>query len=237
MKPGGVAVIGLGSMGSGMARALIRAGLAVRGYDIAGPARDRLAADGGAVADSPAGAAAGAGIVVTAVVNAAQTEAALLGPDGALSTASPGAVVISTATMAPQDCERIAAAVAARGFHYVDAPISGGSARAEAGTLTVMAAGSAAALAAARPALDAMAETVHVLGDRPGIGAAFKMVNQHLAGIHIAAACEAITFAARLGLDLPQVYRVITGAAGNSWMFENRIPHVLDGDYQPRSAV
>jgi 3-hydroxyisobutyrate dehydrogenase len=82
-----------------------------------------------------------------------------------------------------------------------------------------------------------MAGTVHRLGDEPGLGASYKMINQLLAGVHIAAACEAMTFAAKLGLDLPTLYKVITGSAGNSWMFENRGPHILDGDYAPRSAV
>ena len=109
--------------------------------------------------------------------------------------------------------------------------------KAAAGQLTVMASGTAEAFAAARPALDCMAATVYELGDKAGIGASFKMVNQLLAGVHIAAACEAMTFAARLGLDLPTVYKVITASAGNSWMFENRVPHILDGDYSPRSAV
>jgi putative dehydrogenase len=82
-----------------------------------------------------------------------------------------------------------------------------------------------------------MAGTVYELGNEAGIGASFKMVNQLLAGVHIAAACEAMTFAAKLGLDLPTVYKVITASAGNSWMFENRVPHILDGDYSPKSAV
>jgi len=85
--------------------------------------------------------------------------------------------------------------------------------------------------------LGVIAGKVYELGDAAGIGASFKMVNQLLAGVHIAAACEAVTFAARLGLDLPKVYEVITASAGNSWMFENRVPHILDGDYSPRSAV
>jgi putative dehydrogenase len=85
--------------------------------------------------------------------------------------------------------------------------------------------------------LNAMAAKLYELGDEPGTGAAFKMINQLLAGVHIAAACEAIAFAARQGLDIGKVYEVITASAGNSWMFENRIPHVLDNDYTPRSAV
>ncbi|MGH6717035.1 MAG: NAD-binding protein, partial [Bradyrhizobium sp.] len=123
------------------------------------------------------------------------------------------------------------------GRSYLDAPISGGAQRAAQGELTILASGGPAAFAKARPALDAMAAKLYELGDAPGQGAAFKMVNQLLAGVHIAAASEAIAFAARQGLDLRKVYEVITASAGNSWMFENRMPHVLDGDYSPRSAV
>ena len=82
-----------------------------------------------------------------------------------------------------------------------------------------------------------MAAKLYELGDAAGQGAAFKMINQLLAGVHIAAASEAIAFAANQGLDIRKVYEVITASAGNSWMFENRVPHVLDGDYTPRSAV
>jgi 3-hydroxyisobutyrate dehydrogenase len=139
--------------------------------------------------------------------------------------------------MSPKDAEALAAEVEARGLLYLDAPISGGAVRAAEGALTVLASGSDAAFAKAEPALDAMAAKLYRLGDKPGIAAAFKMVNQLLAGVHIAAASEAIVFAKRLGLDITKVYEVITGSAGNSWMFENRVPHVLEGDYTPRSAV
>ena len=105
------------------------------------------------------------------------------------------------------------------------------------GELTILASGSAAAFAKARPALDAMAAKLYELGDAAGQGAAFKMINQLLAGVHIAAASEAITFAAKQGLDIRKVYEVITASAGNSWMFENRVPHILEGDYSPRSAI
>jgi 3-hydroxyisobutyrate dehydrogenase len=125
----------------------------------------------------------------------------------------------------------------ADGRHYLDAPMSGGAKRAADGSLTVMASGSAAAFERAAPVLDAIAGKVYRLGDTAGQGAAFKMVNQLLAGVHIAAASEAIAFAASEGLDLARVYEVITASAGNSWMFENRVPHVLDGDYTPHSAV
>lgn len=230
------AVIGLGSMGFGMAQSLARKGFDVAGADLNPEAVQRFTAHG-RTAPSPAAAAKDAEIAVTVVVNAAQTRAVLFGPDGAAAGMAPGSVIISSATMSPKDAEALAAEAEGRGLLYLDAPISGGAVRAAEGALTVLASGNEAAFAKAQPALDAMAAKVYRLGDKPGIGAAFKMVNQLLAGVHIAAASEAIVFAKRLGLDIASVYEVITGSAGNSWMFENRVPHVLDGDYTPRSAV
>jgi 3-hydroxyisobutyrate dehydrogenase len=230
------AVVGLGSMGFGIACSLTKAGFAVAGADVNADAVQRFAAHGRGAA-TPAAAAAGAEICVVVVVNAAQTRAVLFGLEGAAAALAPGAVVVSCATMSPRDAEEIARETEAHGLLYLDAPISGGATRAAEGALTVLASGSEAAFVKAQPALDAMAAKLYRLGDKPGIGAAFKMVNQLLAGVHIAAACEAVVFARRLGLDLDKVYEVITAAAGNSWMFENRVPHILHGDYAPRSAV
>ena len=231
------AVIGLGSMGFGMAQSLRRAGFDVAGTDVNPDAVARFVAEGGRGAANPAEAAADASVVVCVVVNAAQTEAVLFGPGGVAAAMPEGAVFVSSATMDPAVARRLAAGLEATGRHYLDAPISGGAARAAKGELTVMASGTPAAFAAARGALDAMAATVHELGDAAGIGASFKMINQLLAGVHIAAAGEAVALAAKLGLDLDKVYEVITGSAGNSWMFENRVPHILAGDYRPLSAI
>ena len=224
-------------MGLGMAQSMIRNGLDVAGADLNAAAVQRLSESGGHGFASAVEAARGADILVTVVVNAAQTDAVLFGDKGAAAVMAKGGVIISSATMSPDDARKIAAKAEALGLHYLDAPISGGAVKAAAGQLTIMASGTADAFAAARPALDAIAATVYELGDKAGIGASFKMVNQLLAGVHIAAACEAMTFAAKLGLDLPTVYKVITASAGNSWMFENRVPHILEGDYSPRSAV
>ena len=232
-----VAIIGLGSMGMGMARSLMRKGHAVRGYDVTSTAASMLAAEGGISGTSPADAATSADIVVVVVVNAAQTEDVLFGASGVVSAMAPGSVIISCATMAPAAARAMAARCAEKDILYLDAPMSGGAARAGSGELTFMASGTPEAFAAARPALDAMAGKVYELGDEAGIGASFKIVNQLLAGVHIAAACEAITFASKLGLDIAKVYEVITASAGNSWMFENRVPHILEGDYAPKSAV
>jgi 3-hydroxyisobutyrate dehydrogenase len=236
-EPRRAAVIGLGSMGLGMARSLMRAGFEVIGCDVSAAALQRFREDGGEVARTPALAAEGADVVVSVVVNAAQTEAVLFGAEGAGETLGQGAVFASSATMDPQAARRLAATLELTGRLYLDAPISGGAVRAARGELTVMASGSPAAFAAADAALQAMAAKVYRLGDEAGQGAAFKMINQLLAGVHIAAACEAIAFAAKQGLDLDRVYEVITASAGNSRMFENRVPHILAGDYSPASAI
>ena len=230
-------VIGLGSMGMGIAGSLLRAGFRVSGCDLSADATARFSALGGQVAANPAAAATGADVVLCVVVNAAQTEAVLFGPSGAAAQMAPGGVILSCATMAPDAARDFDTRAQALGLLYLDAPISGGAARAASGEMTVMASGTPAAFAKARPVLNAIAAKVYELGDSAGTGAAFKIVNQLLAGVHIAAACEAMTFAAAMGLDLPRVYEVITASAGNSWMFENRVPHILDGDYAPRSAV
>ncbi|GGD33219.1 L-threonate dehydrogenase [Aureimonas glaciei] len=236
-SPQKFAVIGLGSMGLGMALSLLRAGHEVTGYDVSAAATEAFVADGGATAGSAADAAGNADAVLSVVVNAAQTEALLFGPNGIAEVMPEGAVFLSSATMDPDVARRLAARLEAMGRLYLDAPISGGPLRSAKGELTVMASGSPAAFERARPCLDAIALKVYELGDAAGAGAAFKMINQLLAGVHIAAACEAVAFAARQGLDLGKVYEVITASAGNSWMFGDRVPHILDGDYRPKSAV
>ena len=232
-----VCVIGLGSMGMGMASTLLRGGFDVVGFDVSAEAMARFAALGGRIGPSPAAAAAAVDVVLCVVVNAAQTATVLFGTDGAVAAMAKAGTVLSCATMAPAAARDFATRAQALGRHYVDAPISGGAVRAAAGELTIMASGEAAGFAVAQPVLDCIAGKLYRLGDKAGIGAAFKIVNQHLAGVHIAAACEAITFAKAMDLDIVKVYEVITGSAGNSWMFENRVPHILEGDYAPRSAV
>lgn len=233
-----MAVIGLGSMGYGMAVSLRRKGFAVSAYDVRPDVSAKFAAEhGGRAAASACDAAKDVDVVVIVVVNADQTEAVLLGKDGVADVMTKGALVMSCATMAPERARALAVAAGAKGLLYVDSPISGGAQRAAEGALTVLASGAPDAMAKAEPALAAMAANIYRLGDEPGVGSSFKMVNQLLAGVHIAAASEALVFAKKLGLDIAKVYEVITASAGNSWMFENRMPHVLDGDYTPRSAV
>ncbi|PWS38987.1 3-hydroxyisobutyrate dehydrogenase [Falsiroseomonas bella] len=232
-----VAVIGLGAMGMGAAKSCLRAGLATTGCDLRDSARADFVAAGGAACASPAEIPQGTEAVLLLVVNAAQTEAALFGEAGCAGRMAPGGVVISSATMSPDDARRLAAAAEARGLLYLDAPVSGGAAKAASGEMTVMASGSAAAFERAQPVLDAVASKVWRLGDTPGIGATVKVVHQLLAGVHIAVAAEAMALGIRAGADPRQLYDVVTSAAGNSWMFENRMARVLEGDDAPRSAV
>lgn len=232
-----VCVIGLGSMGLGIAGSLLRSGFGVTGCDVAPTACAAFVALGGTLAAGPAAAAKDCDVVISVVVNATQTEAVLFGDAGAATALAPDAVIVSCATMSPDAARDFAARAQGLNLGYLDAPISGGAVRAAAGEMTIMASGALATFERARPVLNCIAAKVYELGDEAGIGAAFKIVNQLLAGVHIAAACEAITFARAMGLDIERVYEVITASAGNSWMFENRVPHILDGDYAPRSAV
>jgi 3-hydroxyisobutyrate dehydrogenase len=196
-----------------------------------------LAAAGGEPATSPADAARGAEVVIVMVVDAGQAETVLLGPQGAVAAMAPGGVVVLSATVPAAAARALAEKVAAAGRLFLDAPVSGGTVGAESGGLTFIASGPPAAFAKAEVALAAMAGKVHRLGDAPGLGSTVKAVNQLLAGVHIAAAAEAMAFGVRAGADPRTLFEVISSSAGNSWIFGNRVPHMLDGDYTPRSAV
>lgn len=231
------AVIGLGSMGLGAALSLARAGIEVRGADVNHAPLAELAAAGGIAAGSLAEAVTGADAVFVFVVNAAQTRAVLFEDGGAVAAAAPGTVFVLCPTMQPDDMVEIAGQLAQAGMLAIDAPVSGGAAKARDGALGIMASGPAEAFERIAPALDAVAARVFRLGEAPGAGSRMKLINQHLAGIHIASMAEAMVLAAKSGLDLGTVQEVITECAGSSWMFQNRGPQVVSGDYTPFSAV
>lgn len=232
-----IGFVGLGSMGLPMARQLLAKGLGVRGFDVAQAALDAFAAAGGEPVAGPNAAADGAGLLILVVATAEQAEAALFGPDGGAALLGEGGVVMLHSTVPPPYTQGLGKRLAEMGLELLDAPISGGRIAAEAGTLTIMASGSEAAFAKAAPALDAMAKTVYRLGAEPGIGSTVKMINQHLAGVHIAAAAEAMALGTACGADPQTLFEVISNSAGNSWMFTNRVPHILARDFSPLSAV
>ena len=230
-------VIGLGSMGMGAAVSALRSGVPTGGLDTRAEARESFTAAGGRATDSLAELGAQCDVVIVLVVNATQTEEVLFGAHGLAHTLKPGSVVVASATVDPALPPQWEARLAQRGVHLIDGPVSGGAKKAAEGQMTIMASGRPEAFDAAGKLLDAVAGKVYRLGDRAGVGSTVKMVNQHLAGVHIAAACEAMALGMRAGADAHQLYEVICNSAGMSWMFANRVPHILEGDYRPLSAV
>ena len=236
-----VGVIGLGAMGMGMAQSLRRAGHQVHVFDVRSEVAQKFAAEGGVACNSLADIAAASDVLVSVVVNAAQTESVLFG-DGSASSAcvkhlKPGSVFVMCSTVDPAFSVGLEKTLNDQGLHYIDAPISGGAAKAASGQMTMMTAGTPAAYEKAEVFLNAMAAKVYKLGDSAGAGSKVKIINQLLAGVHIAAAAEAMALGLREGVDPEALYEVITHSAGNSWMFENRMAHVLAADYTPLSAV
>lgn len=231
------AVIGLGSMGWGAAVSLLRAGLPTVGVDLRSEVLTRFEDAGGTTATSPSEAVKNADIAFIFVVNAAQCETVLFGEHGAIAAARPNTIFALCATMPPSDAARLCKRISEAGMCALDLPVSGGSAKALSGEMTLMAAGAPADFDRAAPALDAISAKIFRLGDTPGMGSQVKMINQLLAGVHIAATAEAMTLGAAAGIDLKTLLDVISACAGTSWMFENRGPHIVEGDYTPHSAV
>lgn len=236
-----VGVIGLGAMGMGMAQSLRRAGHVVNVFDVRAEVAQKFAAEGGVACASLADIAKASDILVSVVVNAAQTESVLMGDgnmaSGCIDHLKPGSVFVMCSTVDPAFSVGLEKTLNAKGLLYIDAPISGGAAKAASGQMTMMTAGTPEAYAKAEPFLNAMAAKVYKLGDSAGAGSKVKIINQLLAGVHIAAAAEAMALGLREGVDPDALYEVITHSAGNSWMFENRMAHVLAADYTPLSAV
>lgn len=236
-KRGSVGVIGLGSMGMGVARTLIAKGFDAHAFDVRAGALKAFEKAGGTAHKNPASLAAQCDVVIVLVVNADQTSSVLFGKDGAVTSLRKGSVVIASATVAPEFAIDLGERLSARGVLMIDAPVSGGAARAAKGELSIMASGESAAFRKAAKVLKAIAAKVYRLGDTAGMGSKVKMINQLLAGVHIASACEAIALGIRTGADPKVLYEVISNSAGSSWMFQNRVPHILNGDYTPLSAI
>ncbi len=236
-----VGVIGLGAMGMGMAQSLRRAGHLVNVFDVRIEVAHKFAAKGGVACSSLEEIAKNSDVLVSVVVNAAQTESVLFGDGSAHSACAhhlkSGSVFVMCSTVDPAFSVGLEKKLNDKGLLYIDAPISGGAAKAAAGQMTMMTAGSPAAYEKAEVFLNAMAGKVYKLGGSAGAGSKVKIINQLLAGVHIAAAAEAMALGLREGVDAEALYEVITHSAGNSWMFENRMAHVLAADYTPLSAV
>lgn len=236
-KTQSVAVIGLGSMGMGAAKSCINAGLDVYGIDLNDNALTQLKEDGAkAISHDCSDFAEILDAVLLLVVNAQQAKTILFNNKLA-EKLKPGPAVMVSATISAEDAKFIETELNKLNILMLDAPVSGGALKANLGEMTIMAAGSDAAFKKLQPVLDATASKVYKIGSEIGLGATVKIIHQLLAGVHIAVAAEAMALAARADIPLDVMYEVVTNAAGNSWMFENRMKHVVEGDYSPASMV
>jgi len=233
-----VCIVGLGSMGMGAAKSCINAGLTTYGVDLNPQALATLQQAGAKQAATSAdGFASELDALLLLVVNAAQVKQILFGENGLAAKLKPNTPVMVSSTISAADARQIEQQLLALGLNMLDAPVSGGAAKAADGQMTVMASGAESTFQQLQPVLDAIAGKVYRIGEEIGLGATVKIIHQLLAGVHIAAGAEAMALAARAGIPLDVMYDVVTHAAGNSWMFENRMRHVVDGDYAPKSAV
>jgi 3-hydroxyisobutyrate dehydrogenase-like beta-hydroxyacid dehydrogenase len=229
--------IGLGAMGAPMAKRLVSAGFDLSVFDVRPENADPLVELGAGRAGSPREAAEGAEALVLMVVNAEQAEDALFGGDGAAETLSPESAVVVMSTVGPEAVRRIEGRLAGRGVKLLDAPVSGGVARAECGDLLIMAGGIADLFEKVRPLLAAMGSTVSHCGGSVGDGQSVKLVNQLLCGVHVAVAGEALAYAEALGLDPRSVFETIRHGAANSFMLEDRGERMLEREFVPAKSA
>ncbi len=235
MKP--VAVVGAGNMGGAMAARLLSLGWPVQACDVDPARQSEQRALGAVVCDTPAAAAAAAQALIVCVVDAGQATEVLFGPQGAAAALPPGAAVLLCPTIAPQDTETLAVRLAALGLAPVDAPMSGGPARARDGTMSLMVACDAGLFERLQPLLAALSGKVFHVGERPGDGARTKLVNNLLAGINLGGAAEVLAMAEAMGLDLARTLDVIEQSSGQSWIGSDRMRRAIAGDYAPRAHV
>ncbi|ESW24674.1 hypothetical protein PHAVU_004G150100 [Phaseolus vulgaris] len=232
-----VGFIGLGAMGFGMATHLLSSEFCVVGYDVYEPTQRRFTNAGGLIGNSPAEVSKDVDVLIIMVTNESQAENVLYGENGAVSALPAGASIILSSTVSPAYVSQLEHRLHDKYLKLVDAPVSGGVTRASLGTLTIMASGTDDALKSAGQVLAALSEKLYIIKGGCGSGSGIKMINQLLAGVHIASAAEAIAFAARLGLNTRLLFDFIAISGGTSWMFENRGQHMIDNDYTPCSAL
>ena len=227
-----VGFIGLGIMGRGMARNLLKAGFPVRVWNRTAARMDELAADGAQPSASPAELASQCDIIITCVSDTPDVEAVLLGENGVIAGVQSGALVIDMSTISPQATQGFAEKLAAKGVKMLDAPVSGGSEGAAKGTLSIMIGGDAADVERAMPVFQAMGKTITHVGGT-GAGQTVKLVNQILVVGSMQSMAEALLFAQAGGVDLEKTLAAVSGGAGGSWTLSNRGPQLIKRDWRP----
>ena len=218
-----IAFIGLGHMGLPMARNLLKAGFALRIFDLVQSAVDSLAAEGATPAASAAEAVAGAGVVVSMLPASRHVEGLYLGDNGLMAQIAPGSLVLECSTIAPESARKVHAAASARGIAMLDAPVSGGTAGAAAGTLTFMVGGDAAVLERARPVLSAMGKNLFHAGP-DGAGQVAKVCNNQLLAVQMIGTAEALALGVANGLDAATLAEIMRQSSGGNWVLEKYNP-------------
>ncbi|MDE0431210.1 MAG: NAD(P)-dependent oxidoreductase [Caldilineaceae bacterium] len=231
-----VGFVGLGIMGQGMARNLLKAGYSVRVWNRTSSRMDPLIEAGAAAGASPADVAANCDIIAVCVSDTPDVEEVILGENGILSGVQAGALVIDFSTISPQATIDIADRLSAKGVKMLDAPVSGGSEGAANGTLSIMIGGDEAQVERARGLFEAMGNTITHVG-KQGAGQTVKLVNQILVVGNCLAMCEALIFAQAGGVDLERCLNAVTGGAAGSWMLANRGPQIIDRDWRPGFTI
>jgi 3-hydroxyisobutyrate dehydrogenase len=231
-----IGFIGLGIMGRGMARNILKAGFPLRVWNRTASRMDELAAEGAGPASSPGDLAFHSDIIITCVSDTPDVEQVLLGEGGVIHGARPGSLVIDMSTISPRATQRIAAQLAERHIHMLDAPVSGGSEGAARGTLSIMVGGDVTQFERALPVFQAMGTTITHLGPI-GAGQTTKLVNQILVVGHALAMSEALLFAQAGGVDLRKALEAVSGGAAGSWMLSNRGPQILVRDWRPGFTI
>jgi 3-hydroxyisobutyrate dehydrogenase len=231
-----IGFIGLGIMGSGMARNLLKAGFEVRVWNRSHAKMDALVPDGAITTATPAQLAADSALIITCVSDSPDVEQVVLGEQGVINGANAGSLLIDMSTISPQSTRMIAAKLAERNVQMLDAPVSGGSEGAARGTLSIMVGGEAAQVERAMPVFQAMGKTITHVGEL-GAGQTVKLANQILVVGNCLAMCEALLFAQAGGVDLQKTYSALQGGAAGSWMFTNRAPQIIARDWRPGFTI
>lgn len=231
-----IGFVGLGNMGLGMARNILRAGFPLISYDVREEPLRAIEGMGGQRAKSPREVSERARIAFVVVLNYPQIEQAILGEHGLQEGVKPGDVIVPMSTISPFQVKRLAQDLENRGIQILDAPISGGKEGAEAGTLSIMVGGDKTAFERCLPIFQAMGKNVRHLGDL-GSGMAMKLVNNLLVAVNGLAVAEAMTLGKKAGLDPQAILEIIPKSAGDSWMFRNRAPQMVSRDFTCRGEL
>jgi 3-hydroxyisobutyrate dehydrogenase len=232
---GPVGLVGIGNMGFAMMQRLLAQGWAVRVFDIDRERMQAALALGAQLGADAADVVAHCRHVLVAVVDAQQTETVLAGPRGVYASAREGDVIFLCPTLSPLDVERTAAQCAARGLHLVDAPMSGGPVRAQQGQMSLMLAAPKQVLEAEAALLQDLAQQRFVISEKPGDAARTKLINNLLAAINLAGACEVLALAQQWGLDATRTLDVVEASSGQSWIGSDRLRRALHNDFEPRA--